>query len=70
MGTTKSFSPVYRKNAKDQKVKVGISFGGVVYLGINHPSEIKAKPVSLNKLSSQLNQSQRNLVQRKPLVDS
>ena len=47
MGKTPSFTPVYRKNDKDEKIKVGISFGGVVHLGINHPSEVKvkAKPV-------------------------
>ncbi len=43
MGTTPSFSPVYRKNEKNQKVKVGISFGGSIHLGINHPSELKVK---------------------------
>ena len=43
MGTTPSFTPVYRKNDKNQKVKVGISFNGSIHLGINHPSELKVK---------------------------
>ena len=40
---TPSFTPYYGKNEKDQKVKLGISFGGKHYPGISHPSEAKAK---------------------------
>jgi hypothetical protein len=43
MGKTPSFNPYYGKNAKDEKIKLGISFGGKHYPGISHPSEAKAK---------------------------
>ena len=43
MGKTPSFTPYYGKNEKDQKVKLGISFGGKHYVGITHPSEVKVK---------------------------
>jgi len=43
MGTTPSFTPIYKKNEKDKKVKIGISFNGQLHLGINHPSEVKTR---------------------------
>ncbi len=50
MGKTPSFNAYYGKNDKGQKVKLGISFEGKKYPGINHPSEAKksAPKVSTN----------------------
>jgi len=43
MGTTPSFTPIYGKNAKDERCMIGISFNGERHLGIKHPTELKVK---------------------------
>jgi len=41
MGKTPSFNGYYGFNDLGQKVKLGISFDGKKYPGIQHPSEVK-----------------------------
>jgi hypothetical protein len=51
MGTTPSFSPVYKKNNENKKEQIGISFNGQVYLGIKHPLEALSLPKATKSTS-------------------
>ena len=49
MGKTPSFNGYYGFNDLGQKVKLGISFDGKKYPGIQHPSEVAAKKQTIKQ---------------------
>lgn len=53
MGNTPSFSPIYGKDENDKRDIIGISFGGQRYLGVKHPSEVKASTPKQEKPTTQ-----------------
>ena len=50
MGKTPSFNGYYGFNDLGQKVKLGISFDGKKYPGIQHPSEVAAKKQTIKQI--------------------